>query len=125
MAGQPFVMFPRAAAPWVFDHIAGHFTAGGRPGPRISQTAVSGQTGMVDEAAATGAVAAVSRSLVTSLARPGVRFVPFEPPLTVPIHLAWHFGPTPATARTISAFQAEARVTAGPEQRAADDMVDT
>ncbi len=89
MAGTALVMFPRDAAPFVWDHIAAHFAADGRLPPHITQTPVSGQGGMVDEAVATGAVAPVSRSPVPSLRRPGVRFVPFHPELAVPVHLVW------------------------------------
>ncbi len=103
LAGQPLVMFPRAAAPWVWDHIAGHFTADGRVPPRITQTAVSGQSGMLDTASAAGVLTPVSRSLVPALDRPGTRFLPFEPPLTVPAELVWRARPQPATTAVIRA----------------------
>lgn len=101
LAGLALVMFPRDAAPWVWDHITGHLAADGRLPPRITQTPVSGQGGTVDEAARSGAVTTVSHSLIASLARPGMRFVPFVPDLTVPLHLVWRAGLSPAGAQVV------------------------
>ncbi len=105
MAGLPLVMFPREAAPFVWDHITTHFAADGRLPPRIAQTPVSGQSGMVDEAAAAGVVAPVSQSLVPSLQRPGMRFVPFQPELAVPVHLVWRAGLPAAAAAVVTAAE--------------------
>ncbi len=105
LAGLSLVMFPREAAPFVWDHITSHFTADGRLPPRIAQTPVSGQSGMVDEAAATGAVAPVSRSLVPSLRRPGMHFVPFRPELAVPVDLVWRAGLPAAAAAVVTAVE--------------------
>jgi DNA-binding transcriptional LysR family regulator len=108
LAGQPLVMFPREAAPWVFDHITGHFTAAGRLSPRIRQTPVSGQSGMVDAASAAGVVTPVSRSLVASLERPGTTMLPFDPELVVPLHLVWRHGLSPGAAAVVDAARAVA-----------------
>lgn len=108
LAGRPLVLFPREAAPWVWDHIAGHFQADGRLSPRITETAVSGQSGMLEHALTAGALAPVSRSLISALRQPGVRFIPFEPPLTVPVHLTWRADSTPATAAVVDALLRDA-----------------
>jgi DNA-binding transcriptional LysR family regulator len=105
LAGVPLVMFPRAAAPAVFDHIAGHLTVDARRPPRITETAVGGQAGVVDEAVRIGAIAPVSRSLTPSLRRPGVRFVPFEPEVNTPLQLVWRSGPSAAVAQVIAAIR--------------------
>lgn len=107
LAGRALVMFPRESAPWVWDHIAGHLTAG-RPAPRITRTAVSGQAAMVDAALTLGAICPVSRGLIGELERPGVRFLPFAPALSVPAQLVWRAGPAPAVAAVIAAATAGA-----------------
>jgi DNA-binding transcriptional LysR family regulator len=114
LAGRTVVTFPRAAAPYVRDHIAAHLVADGRLAPRFVETAVSGQGGMVDEAVRRGAVTTVSASLVPALARPGVRFVPFAPGLAVPLHLVWRRGPSPAASRVVAALQEACRRSAEP-----------
>ena len=112
MAGLPLVMFPRGAAPWAWDHIAGHFSAEGRLPPRITEAPVSGQAGLVAEAVATGAVAPVSLSLLPSLGRAGIQFRPFTPRLAVPLYLAWRTGLSAAGAAVVAA--AENAVAAAP-----------
>lgn len=103
LAGQPLTMFPRDAAPWVWDHIAGHFHADGRLPPRITETPVSGQGAMLEQALATGGITPVSRSLTHALERPGITFRPFQPPITVPLDLVWRDGHTLPTATVIAA----------------------
>ena len=114
LAGLPLVMFPREAAPFVWDHITAHFAADGRLPPRIAETPVSGQGGMVDDAAATGSVAPVSRSMIPSLRRPGMRFVPFVPDLAVPVDLVWRAGLSAAGARIVAIAEAAASATTLP-----------
>jgi len=108
LAGRELVMFPRAAAAAVHDHIAAHFAADGRLAPRMTDAAMSGQAGLVDAAAASGAIAPVSLGLVAGLRRPDVRFLPWAPPLTVPLHVAWRPGAGAATARFVDAVTAAA-----------------
>ncbi|HEX8518837.1 MAG TPA: LysR family transcriptional regulator [Pseudonocardia sp.] len=109
LAGCTVVVFPRRGAPHVWDHITEHLTAPGRTAPRLVETAVSGQGGMVDDALRRGAVTTVSAGLVPSLARPGVRFVPFAPDVTVPLQLVWRPGSSPAAGRVIAALDGPRR----------------
>lgn len=106
LAGRDIVMFPRGAAPVLWDHMARHFQADGRLAPVMREAPVSGQGGMVDQAVRTGAVALVSAGLAASLAQPGIRFVPLEPALAVPLQLAWKTGVSPAGARVIATVEA-------------------
>jgi DNA-binding transcriptional LysR family regulator len=72
---EPFVLFPRASAPGLFDHIVGFCGAVGFS-PRIEQEAVQSQTivGLVSSGLGVGIVpASISR-----LRRPGVVYRPFR-----------------------------------------------
>ena len=111
LAGRTLVVFPRAAAPAVFDHITGHFAVDGRLLPRLHEAAVSGQAGMVDLAVDIHGIAPVSASLTPSLRRADVRFLPFRPPLLVPLQLAWPTRVSRATARFIDIVQGGTRQT--------------
>lgn len=102
--GRTVVAFPRQAAPNAWSHIARHIDAGGRFAPLLVETAVSGQDAMVDEAVRRCAVTSVSASLVPSLARSGVRFVPLVPGLEVPLCLVWRSGLSPAAARAVASL---------------------
>jgi len=107
LAGRQVVMFPRAAAPLLWDRMTRHFRADGRLPPRFTQTAVSGQAGMVAEAIRATAVTPVSASLRSSMTQAAVRFLPFEPELTVPLQLLWRSGLSPAAARVVEIAASE------------------
>ena len=75
---------------------------------------------MLDTASTAGVLTPVSRSLVPALDRPGTRFLPFEPPLTVPAELVWRTRPQPATTAVIQAavtLTAQDDVSGPPQER--------
>lgn len=102
LGGCAVVMFPRASAPAVWDHIAAGLTTDARRPPRITETAVNGQRAMIRHAVEAGALTPVSRSLAAGLGRPDVRFLPFAPPIGVPAHLVWRPGLPAAAARVVT-----------------------
>lgn len=93
---RPVVMFPRDAAPALWDRMAQHLRLGRDTGPpRAVQTSVSGQADMIAAAMRLHTIAPVSRSLTGTLSRPDVVFRPFDPPLRVALHIVHRPRPSP------------------------------
>lgn len=97
LQGRTVVMFPRETVPGTWDLIAGALGLTDAP-ERMHVLPVNGQRAMVDAALELGAVCPVSESLVPGLTRSrgGVEVRPLDPPLTVPLHLAWRYPGPPA-----------------------------
>ncbi len=54
----------------------------------------------------------MSATLLPSLTRPGVHFLPFDPELTVPLQLTWRPGLSPAAARVVEVASTHDQVVA-------------
>lgn len=86
---EPLVMFPRSGAPAVWDFLVGALRDEARPGAAIEEVPVSGQTAMAQRVLEGHGVCPVSRTLAGRIARPGLVLRPLDPPLQVPLLLAW------------------------------------
>jgi hypothetical protein len=109
------VMFPRDPVPAVWDLLVEHLGFGARR-EQLEVLPLNGQDSMVEHALELGAVCPVSRSLLTSLTAPHQQIAarPLDPPLTVPLHLAWRH---PASA----GVHALAEITQGMARQPRDD----
>ncbi len=109
LAGETLVLFPRASAPAVWDHLVRAL----RPsGGAVIEVAASGQGVMVDAVAHGQGVCPVSARLANRLRRADVVLRPLDPPVSTPLHLAWRGTPAPPLAALLA-------LAAGPPGRLA------
>jgi DNA-binding transcriptional LysR family regulator len=101
LADEPFVLFPRRAAPGLYDLAVGRCAAAGFV-PRIEQEAIQMPT-IVSLVAAGMGVSLVPASLA-HMGRTGVVYRPFsEPGPPMEVGLAWNdASPTPAVAAFVA-----------------------
>lgn len=95
VAQREVVMFAREHVPAVWDLIAGALDL---DRDRLHELPVNGQETMLDVAMRLGAICPVSSGLVPRLSagRSGVEVRRLDPPLAIPLHLAWRSPPQPA-----------------------------
>lgn len=91
------VMFPRETVPATWDLIAGALGLT-EASERLHVLPVNGQQAMVDAVRELGAVCPISESLAPRLTGgvDGVQVRPLDPPVSVPLHLAWRYPGQPA-----------------------------
>ena len=83
-------MFVRDAAPAVWDHLVHRLRPGGGGGAApVRQTPVSGQAEMAEAVLRGVGLCPVSETLAERILRPGLVLRPLDPPLRIPLLLAW------------------------------------
>ena len=99
LAGEPFILFPRALGPNFFDQIVGACRRSGF-GPKIVQEAI--QMGTIVSLVATGLGVALVPASVKNVRRRGVVYKPLTSPSEVELSMAWRGdNPNPTLARFI------------------------
>jgi DNA-binding transcriptional LysR family regulator len=113
--GERIIMFPRPAAPAVWDRLAERLSPGAADRTKIVEMPASGQRLMVEAVARGEGICPISARLAAPLATPGVVFKRFDPPQHVPLHLAWTSA-APAAVRAL-VEQAGSTTSAQPAER--------
>jgi DNA-binding transcriptional LysR family regulator len=109
LADEQIVLFPRPLSPHVWDVIYHHLLPGGRsrPGQITTESRGTGPVSVLRGVASGNGVAPVIAPLAERTRHEGIVLQPLNPPLIVPLELAWRAPASPALQRVVAHLRQE------------------